>query len=53
MGVVVDGGEKGEGKGDGWKGRREAAGGVVGYEVCTQLSAPGVPCGPGSGVREG
>lgn len=21
--------------------------------MCTQLSAPGVPCGPGSGVREG
>lgn len=24
-----------------------------GYDVCTQLSAPGVSCGPGSGVREG
>ena len=24
-----------------------------GSEVCTRLSAPGVPCGPGSGVREG
>lgn len=38
------------------KGRREGRcsgkeGG--GYEVCTRLSAPGVPCGPGSGVREG
>lgn len=43
--------EVGKGKGDGWEGRREAGGG--GYEVCTRLLAPGVPFGPGSGVREG
>lgn len=46
VGVVDGWREKDEGKGDGWK-----EGG--GYEVCTRLSAPGVPCGPGSGVREG
>lgn len=51
MGVVIDRREEGEGKGDGWEGRRQAGGG--GFEVCTRLSAPGVPCGPRSGVREG
>lgn len=36
------------------KERRELAGGLVrGVKACTRLSAPGVPCGPGSGVREG
>lgn len=26
---------------------------VRGVKACTRLSAPGVPCGPRSGVREG
>lgn len=55
VGVVTEGGKRAKGRA---MARKEAgkqdgarAGGV--YEVCTRLSAPGVPCGPGSGVREG
>jgi len=55
----------GEGKGDGCRGRQELGGrrrrgwgierreGKEKDEVCTRLSVPGVPCCPGSGVREG
>lgn len=52
VGVVICGGtRRREGR---WLERKK--GGRRGwgrYEVCTRLSAPGVPCGPGSGVREG
>lgn len=50
--VVIDGKRTTMGRAMPEKEERESAEGV-GYEVCTQLSAPGVPCGPGSGVREG
>lgn len=36
-----------------WPERKKGSGERRGYEVCTRLSAPGVPCGPGSGVRKG
>lgn len=45
-----------EGKGGGCRGRLELGGrgrwgGEEGSGMCTRLKAPGVPCGPGSGVR--
>lgn len=38
-----------------WLERKEGSwqGVVRGVKACTRLSAPGVPCGPGSSVREG
>lgn len=50
--VVIDGKRTTMGRALAEKEEGESAEGV-GYEVCTRLSAPGVPCGPGSGVREG
>lgn len=50
--MVIDGKRTTMGRAMPEKEERESAEGV-GYEVCTRLSAPGVPCGPGSGVREG
>lgn len=49
--VVVDGGKREKGRAMAWK--EEGKRWEGGYEVCTRLSAPGVPCGPGSSVRKG
>lgn len=52
--VVNDGRKKANSGGGGaaMAGKEEGRAGL-GYEMCTRLSAPGVPCGPGSGVRGG
>lgn len=50
--VVIDGRKTTNGRAMAGK-EEESQRGGGGYEVCTRLSAQGVPCGPGSGVREG